>query len=116
MLISEDENKFDSITVVMLGTASAVLGVYVSNVISKAIAPVPMLNVLNRQVTNMLSGVVVTAVPLSAVYVFDKETRPNSCLRRSAVTVKPESRGMTDVSVACLAEVATDCCKPTQEV
>jgi hypothetical protein len=54
VLISEDENKFDSIKVVMLGTASAVLGMYVSNVISKAIAPVPMLNVFNRQVTNVL--------------------------------------------------------------
>jgi hypothetical protein len=72
VLISEDENKFDSIKVVMLGTASAVMGVYVANVIAKAIAPVPMLNVFNRQVTEVLSGVVVTAVPLSAVYVFDK--------------------------------------------
>ncbi|MFM0337975.1 hypothetical protein [Paraburkholderia fungorum] len=72
VLISEDENKFDGIKVVMLGTASAVMGVYVANVISKAIAPVPMLNVFNRQVTDVLSGVVVTAVPLSAVYGFDK--------------------------------------------
>jgi hypothetical protein len=72
VLISDDENKFDSIKVVMLGTASAVMGVYVANVISKAIAPVPMLNVFNRQVTEVLSGVMVTAVPLSAVYVFDK--------------------------------------------
>lgn len=76
VLISDDENKFDSIKVVMLGTASAVMGVYVANVISKAVATVPMLNVFNRQVTEVLSGVVVTAVPLSAVYVFDKyETR-----------------------------------------
>lgn len=72
VLLSDDENKFDSIKVVMLGTASAVMGVYVANVISKAVAPVPMLNVFNRQVTEVLSGVVVTAVPLSAVYVFDK--------------------------------------------
>jgi hypothetical protein len=72
VLISDDENKFDGIKVVMLGTASAVMGVYVANVISKAIAPVPMLNVFNRQVTEVLGGVVVTAVPLSAAYVFDK--------------------------------------------
>ncbi|CAJ3034294.1 hypothetical protein BP354E_5819 [Burkholderia pseudomallei 354e] len=72
VLISDDENKFDSIKVVMLGTASAVMGVYVANVISKAVAAVPMLNVFNRQVTEVLSGVVVTAAPLSAVYVFDK--------------------------------------------
>ncbi|MFM0061472.1 hypothetical protein PQR64_38355 [Paraburkholderia phytofirmans] len=72
VLISDDENKFDSIKVVMVGTASAVMGVYVANVISKAVAAVPMLNVFNRQVTEVLSGVVVTGVPLSAVYVFDK--------------------------------------------
>jgi len=72
VLLSADENKFESIKVVMLGTASAVLGVYVANAISKAIAPVPMLNVFNREVTAVLSGVVITAVPLSAVYVFDK--------------------------------------------
>ena len=72
VLLSEDENKFDSIKVVMLGTASAVLGAYVGNVISKAIAPVPMLNLFNGQVTSVLSGVVVTAVPLGAIYVFDQ--------------------------------------------
>ncbi|UZN51965.1 hypothetical protein KZ686_17770 [Cupriavidus cauae] len=72
VLLSDDENKFDSIKVVMLGTATGVLGAYVGNVISKAIAPVPMLNVFNSQVTEVLSGVVVTAVPLGAIYVFDQ--------------------------------------------
>ena len=72
VILSDDENKFESIKVVMLGTASAVLGVYVANVISKAIRPVPMLNVFNSQVTAVLSGVVVTAVPLGAIYVFDR--------------------------------------------
>lgn len=72
VLLSDDENKFDSIQVVMLGTASAVLGVYVANAISKAIRPVPMLNLFNSQVTSVLSGVIVTAVPLGAIYVFDQ--------------------------------------------
>ena len=72
VLLSDDENKFESIKVVMLGTASAVLGVYVANVISKAIQTVPMLNVFNSQVTAVLSGVVVTSVPLGAIYVFDQ--------------------------------------------
>jgi len=72
VLLSDDENKFESIQVVMMGTASAVLGVYVANVISKAIRPVPMLNAFNSQVTAVLSGVVVTAVPLGAIYVFDQ--------------------------------------------
>lgn len=72
VLLSDDENKFDSIQVVMMGTASAVLGAYVANVISKAITPVPMLNLFNSQVTSVLSGVVVVAAPLGAIYVFDK--------------------------------------------
>ena len=70
--MSDDENKFASIKVVILGTASAVLGVYVANVISKAIQPVPMLNVFNSQVTAVLTSVVVTAVPLGAIYMFDQ--------------------------------------------
>ena len=72
VLLSDDENKFESIKVVILGTASAVLGVYVANVISKAIQPVPMLNVFNSQVTAVLTSVVVTAVPLGAIYMFDQ--------------------------------------------
>ena len=72
VLLSDDENKFESIQVVMLGTASAVLGIYIANVISKAIRPVPMLNLFNSQVTAVLSGVIVTAVPLGAIYVFDQ--------------------------------------------
>lgn len=72
VLLSNEENKFDSIKVVMMGTASAVLGVYVANVISKAIRPVPMLNVFNGQVTAVLTGVVTTAAPLGAIYVFDQ--------------------------------------------
>jgi hypothetical protein len=72
VLLSDEESKFDSIKVVMLGTASAVLGVYVADVISKAIRPVPMLNLFNSQVTTVLSGVVVTAVPLGAIYLFDQ--------------------------------------------
>ena len=72
VLLSDDKKKFESIKVVMLGTTSAVLGVYVANVISKALQPVPMLNVFNSQVTAVLSGVVVTAVPLGAIYVFDQ--------------------------------------------
>jgi len=72
VLLSDETDKFDSMKVVLLGTASAVLSVYVANVIAKAIRPVPLLNTFNSQVTGVLSGVVITAVPLSAVYTFDR--------------------------------------------
>lgn len=72
VLLSDEPDKFESMKVVLLGTASAVLSVYVANVISRAIRPVAVLNTFNRQVTEVLSSLVVTAVPLSAVYVFDR--------------------------------------------
>lgn len=86
VLLSDDPNKYESMKVVLLGTASAVLGVYVSNVISRAVRAVPLLNVFNSQVTTVLSGLVVTAVPMSAVYAFDryKSKFTFSLLKRSS--------------------------------
>lgn len=72
VLLSDEPDKFESMQVVLCGTASAVLSVYVANVITKAIRPVPLLNSFNSEVTGVLSGVVITAVPLSAVYTFDR--------------------------------------------
>ena len=89
VLLSKDENKFDSIKIIMMGTASAVLSVYVSNVISKAIRAVPMLNAFNSQVTSVLSGVVVTAAPLGAIYLFDKNKTKLQFKQKSA-ELEPE--------------------------
>lgn len=72
ILLSKDEGKLDAITVVLAGTASAIVGVYVGRVISTAMAGVPLLNTFNAQITSVLTGVLVTAVPLTAIYTFDQ--------------------------------------------
>ena len=59
----------------MASTASAVVGLYVSRVISAGIASVPLLNRFNNQITSVLSGLTVTAVPLVAIYVFDQNKK-----------------------------------------
>lgn len=72
VLMSDDANKLDSIKVIMTGAAAGVMSAYVANVISKGVAAVPLLNMFNGKVTTVLTGVVVTAVPLGAIYVFEK--------------------------------------------
>ncbi|MFL1529177.1 hypothetical protein [Pseudomonas sp. O230] len=88
IMLSKDEAKLDAITVVLAGTASAIVGVYVGRVISNAMAGVPLLNKFNSQITSVLTGVLVTAVPLTAIYTFDqnknKFTFVTSRLGRSA--------------------------------
>lgn len=71
VLIAPSEDRFEQIKIIMLGTASAAMGVYVASIISKGIAAVPLLDAFNRKVSAVLAGVVVTAVPLSAIYVFE---------------------------------------------
>lgn len=72
IMLSKEEAKLDAITVVLAGTASAIVGVYVGRVISNAMAGVPLLNTFNSQITSVLTGVLVTAVPLTAIYTFDQ--------------------------------------------
>ncbi|HHC7310621.1 TPA: hypothetical protein ACN30N_003510 [Vibrio campbellii] len=72
IMSSNDENKLQSISVIMASTASAVVGLYVGRVIGTGLATVPLLNRFNSQITAILSGLVVTAVPLVAIYVFDQ--------------------------------------------
>ena len=48
------------------------MGVYVANIISKGLAAVPLMDAFNGKVSAVLSGVVVTAVPLTAIYVFEQ--------------------------------------------
>lgn len=75
VLASNDPNKLRSISIIMASTASAVVGLYVGRVISAGIAGVPLLNRFNNQITAILSGLLVTAVPLIAIYVFDKNKK-----------------------------------------
>ncbi len=72
IMSSNDKNKLQSISIIMASTASAVVGLYVGRVISTGLVSVPLLNKFNSQITAILSGFVVTAVPLVAIYVFDQ--------------------------------------------
>lgn len=72
VLSSDEPDKLAALQVVMLGAASAVAGVYVQRVISQGIAPVPLLNKFNSQVSSILSGMLITAIPLAAIYTFEQ--------------------------------------------
>lgn len=72
ILISNEDNKYDHIKIILAGTASAIVGIYVARVIGNAIAAIPVLNQFNRQVTDVLTGLMVTAVPLVAIYSFEQ--------------------------------------------
>ncbi|WMD22256.1 hypothetical protein RAS12_07710 [Achromobacter seleniivolatilans] len=75
VLVSNDPDKLASLQVIMLGTASAIAGVYVQRVISQGIASVPLLNKFNAQVSGILSGMMITAIPLAAIYTFDQNRK-----------------------------------------
>lgn len=72
VLASNEPDKLAAVQVIMLGTASAIAGVYVQRVISQGVASVPMLNKFNPQVSSILSGMFITAIPLAAIYTFEQ--------------------------------------------
>lgn len=72
VMASEEPDKLAALQVIMLGTVSAVAGVYVQRVISQGIASVPLLNKFNPQVSAILSGMFITAIPLAAIYTFEQ--------------------------------------------
>lgn len=72
VLMDKEVDSYEGIKVIMAGTASVVLGVYISRAISSALAGVPLLNKFNKSTTDVLTGVLVTGIPLTAIYVFDK--------------------------------------------
>jgi len=75
ILATNDQNKLQSISIIMSSTASAVAGLYVSQVIRTGISSVPLLNRFDNQITSVLSGLTVTAVPLIAIYIFDQNKK-----------------------------------------
>lgn len=72
LLYSKVENKLDSIMVILAGAVSAIVGVYISKLLNTAFASIPVLDKFAPQITNILAGVLVFAVPLAAIYVFDQ--------------------------------------------
>ena len=75
ILTSTDQNKLQSISIIMASTASAVAGLYISRIISTGISSVPLLNRFDNQITSVLSELTVTAVPLIAIYIFDQNKK-----------------------------------------
>ncbi len=72
ILASDDVDKIESIKIILAGTAAAIMGVYLSRIISNGIASVPLLNRFNAPITDVLTGLLVTAVPLTAIYTFEQ--------------------------------------------
>ncbi|MBD9419182.1 hypothetical protein IB259_07960 [Achromobacter sp. ACM04] len=72
ILAGDDPHKFESLKVVLLGTATAIAGVYVQRVVSQGVTAVPLLSKFNEQISSVLSGMIVAAVPLTAIYAFDQ--------------------------------------------
>lgn len=72
VLASNEEDKFAAIQVILAGAASAVAGIYIQRVISQGIAAVPLLNRFNSQVSGILTGMLVTAIPLATIYTFEQ--------------------------------------------
>jgi hypothetical protein len=73
---SDNANKLGSIDVILAETASAGIGVYVTHVVgNNAVIAVPLLKAFDRQVSEVLAGLLVTAVPLTAIYTFGQNKR-----------------------------------------
>jgi hypothetical protein len=72
VLASNDADKLESIKIILAGAAAAIVGVYVGRIISNGIAGVPLLNRFNAPITDVLTGLLVTAVPLTAIYTFEQ--------------------------------------------
>lgn len=68
-------DKYKSVKVILAGTATAVCGVYISNVISGALRPIPVVNTFNKQITDVISAAFVAALSLSVVYFVDKNKK-----------------------------------------
>ena len=98
VLCGTEEGKLDNLKVIMFGTASAIAGVYVQRVITTAISGVPLLNRFNSQISSILSGMVVMAIPLVAIYKFD-QNKNNLMLRLKIISPdapsSPEVKGMS---------------------
>ncbi|MGL5701333.1 MAG: hypothetical protein ACRCYL_19350 [Kluyvera sp.] len=90
VLCSNDDGKLDSLKVIMFGTASAIAGVYVQRVITTAISGVPLLNKFNSQISSVLSGMIVMAIPLMAIYTFDQNKQKIMlCLKKTPAVTPP---------------------------
>lgn len=98
VMLSDDPNKLDSMTVLLAGAASAIAGLYVGRAVSTAISGIPLLNQFNSAITGVLTGVVVTAVPLAAIYTFEQNKTKLAFMATSLKARKPtmgENEGLS---------------------
>lgn len=72
LMASNHPDKLNAIGVILAGSVTAIVGVYVSKVIGTLLSGVPLLNQFGPQIASIISGVIVVAVPLAAIYVFDQ--------------------------------------------
>jgi hypothetical protein len=110
ILFSDDVDKLKNIKVILAGAAAAIVGVYVGRVISNAVAGVPLLNRFNAQVTNVLTGLLVTAVPLVAIYTFEQNKHKLSFVASRLTAVKDGVTGAAaKVSETVQRHLEADC-------
>lgn len=72
VLASKEEDKFAALQVIMYGAAFSVAGIYIQRVISQGISAVPLLNRFSSQLSGVFTGMLVTAIPLAAIYTFEQ--------------------------------------------
>ncbi len=72
LMASNHPDKMNAIGVILAGSVTAIVGVYVTKVIGSLLSGVPLLNQFGPQIAAIISGVIVVAVPLAAIYVFDQ--------------------------------------------
>lgn len=68
ILASKDPNKLDNVKVVITSAASAIVGACVIRSMSNTLSTVPLLNKFNQQVTAVVAGLMVAAVPVVAIH------------------------------------------------
>lgn len=72
VMVGDGERKFDDLRMIVGGAASGVMSIHVADAIAGGVAVVPLLNLYGEKVAAVLTEVIVTAVPLGAVYVFER--------------------------------------------
>lgn len=72
VMVGDGERKFEDLRMIVGGTASGVMSIHVADAIAEGVAVVPLLSLYSEKVAAVLTEVIVTAVPLGAVYVFER--------------------------------------------
>ncbi len=88
--IRKDTNKYDLIKKTMASTASTEVSIYLTRVIPPALNKVSFLKKFSRPATDVLVSLFVTAIPLIAIYYFDKHKATFSFFSKKKTEIKIE--------------------------